>query len=166
MENELDAMSLEIKNPSNVVYVTQTTLSVDDTEQIIDILRKRFPLIKGPKKDDICYATQNRQDAVKQLALECDLVLVVGSINSSNSNRLRELAERCGVPSFLVDSAKDISKNWIIGKNKIGITAGASAPESLVKEVIESLKLIGCQSLVEIPGAQENIKFSIPKELR
>lgn len=166
VENELDAMSLEIKNPSNVVYVTQTTLSVDDTEQIIDILRKRFPLIKGPKKDDICYATQNRQDAVKQLALECDLVLVVGSINSSNSNRLRELAERCGVPSFLVDSAKDISKNWIIGKNKIGITAGASAPESLVKEVIESLKLIGCQSLVEIPGAQENIKFSIPKELR
>lgn len=166
VENELDAMSLEIKNPSNVVYVTQTTLSVDDTEQIIDILRKRFPLIKGPKKDDICYATQNRQDAVKQLALECDLILVVGSINSSNSNRLRELAERCGVPSFLVDSAKDISKNWIIGKNKIGITAGASAPESLVKEVIESLKLIGCQSLVEIPGAQENIKFSIPKELR
>ena len=166
VENELDAMSLEIKNPSNIVYVTQTTLSVDDTEQIIDILRKRFPLIKGPKKDDICYATQNRQDAVKQLALECDLVLVVGSINSSNSNRLRELAERCGVPSFLVDSAKDISKNWIIGKNKIGITAGASAPESLVKEVIESLKLIGCQSLVEIPGVQENIKFSIPKELR
>ncbi len=166
VENESDAKSLEIKNPSNVVYVTQTTLSVDDTEQIIDILRKRFPLIKGPKKDDICYATQNRQDAVKQLALECDLVLVVGSINSSNSNRLRELAERCGVPSFLVDSAKDISKDWIIGKNRIGITAGASAPESLVKEVIESLKLIGCQSLIEIPGAQENIKFSIPKELR
>ena len=166
VENELDAMSLEIKNPSNVVYVTQTTLSVDDTEQIIDILRKRFPLIKGPKKDDICYATQNRQDAVKQLALECDLILVVGSINSSNSNRLRELAERCGVPSFLVDSAKDISKNWIIGKNKIGVTAGASAPESLVEEVVENLKLIGCQSLVEIPGAQENIKFSIPKELR
>lgn len=166
VENASDATSLKIKNPSNVAYVTQTTLSVDDTAHIIDILRNRFPLIKGPKKDDICYATQNRQDAVKQLALECDLVLVVGSTNSSNSNRLKELAERCGVQSFLVDNAADISEDWIVGKKRIGITAGASAPESLVQEVIESIKLKGCQSVVEIFGAEENIKFSIPKELR
>ena len=166
VENESDARSLKIQNPDNVAYVTQTTLSVDDTKEIIDVLRKRFPLIQGPKKDDICYATQNRQDAVKQLALECDLVLVVGSINSSNSNRLKELAQRCGVESYLIDSAKNISEKWIIGKTRIGITAGASAPESLVKDVIETLKLIGCNAPIEISGAEENIKFSIPKELR
>lgn len=166
VQSESDALSLQVSNPDKIIYVTQTTLSVDDTEQIIDILRGRFPAIQGPRTDDICYATQNRQDAVKQLALECQLILVVGSLTSSNSNRLKELAEHCGVEAYLVDNAKDICKDWILGKEIVGVTAGASAPEELVIEVIDALRLIGGNSPVEVSGVKENIKFSIPKELR
>ena len=166
VENESDVAKLEVQYPESLAYVTQTTLSIDDTSRVIDALRKRFPAIQGPKKDDICYATQNRQDAVKQLALECELVLVVGSPNSSNSNRLRELAERCGADAYLIDSASDISSNWLNDKNSIGVTAGASAPEVLVKDVVESLKKMGAESPKEIVGQEENIRFSMPKELR
>lgn len=166
VQSEFDALSLQVSNPDKIIYVTQTTLSVDDTEQIIDILRGRFPAIQGPRTDDICYATQNRQDAVKQLALECQLILVVGSLTSSNSNRLKELAEHCGVEAYLVDNAKDICKDWMLGKEIVGVTAGASAPEELVIEVVDALRLIGGNSPVEVSGVKENIKFSIPKELR
>ena len=166
VENELDAMSLKIKNPSNVVYVTQTTLSVDDTEQIIDILRKRFPLIKGPKKDDICYATQNRQDAVKQLALETELILVVGSENSSNSNRLKELAEKSGSKSYLVDNPDQISIEMLKNISSLGITAGASAPEELVQSIVKKCSGFGYQNEEELDGLEENIYFKLPAELR
>lgn len=166
VEDESDVEKLEVQYPENLAYVTQTTLSIDDTSRVIDALRKRFPAIQGPKKDDICYATQNRQDAVKQLALECDLVLVVGSPNSSNSNRLRELAERCGADAYLIDSAVDISTGWLNGKNAVGVTAGASAPEVLVKDVVDALKKMGADSPKEIAGQEENIRFSMPKELR
>lgn len=166
VENESDAAKLKVQHPENLAYVTQTTLSIDDTSRVINALRKRFPAIQGPKKDDICYATQNRQDAVKQLALECDLVLVVGSHNSSNSNRLRELAERCGATAFLIDNASDISSDWLNEKKSIGITAGASAPEVLVKDVVEALEKMGAKSPTEIVGQEENIRFSMPKELR
>lgn len=166
VENESDVSKLEVQYPEKLAYVTQTTLSIDDTSRVIDALRKRFPAIQGPKKDDICYATQNRQDAVKQLALECDLVLVVGSPNSSNSNRLRELAERCGATAFLIDSASDISSKWLDDKNSIGVTAGASAPEVLVKDVVSALQKMGAEAPKEIAGQEENIRFSMPKELR
>ena len=166
VENESDVAKLKVQYPENLAYVTQTTLSIDDTSRVIDALRKRFPAIQGPKKDDICYATQNRQDAVKQLALECDLVLVVGSPNSSNSNRLRELAERCGANAYLIDSAADIQEGWLNDKNSIGVTAGASAPEVLVKDVVDALKKMGADSPKEIVGEEENIRFSMPKELR
>ncbi len=166
VENESDVAKLKVQHPENLAYVTQTTLSIDDTSRVINALRKRFPAIQGPKKDDICYATQNRQDAVKQLALECDLVLVVGSQNSSNSNRLRELAERCGATAFLIDNASDISSDWLNEKKSIGVTAGASAPEVLVKDVLEALEKMGAKSPTEIVGQEENIRFSMPKELR
>lgn len=166
VENESDVAKLKVQHPENLAYVTQTTLSIDDTSRVINALRKRFPAIQGPKKDDICYATQNRQDAVKQLALECDLVLVVGSPNSSNSNRLRELAERCGATAFLIDNASDISSDWLNEKKSIGVTAGASAPEVLVKDVVEALEKMGAKSPTEIVGQEENIRFSMPKELR
>ena len=166
VENESDVEKLQVQHPEKLAYVTQTTLSIDDTSKVINALKKRFPEIQGPKKDDICYATQNRQDAVKQLALECDLVLVVGSPNSSNSNRLRELAERCGSTAFLIDSASDISADWLNNKNSIGVTAGASAPEILVKDVVEALESMGAKSPTEISGQEENIRFSMPKELR
>ena len=166
VENESDVAKLQVQHPENLAYVTQTTLSIDDTSRVINALRKRFPAIQGPKKDDICYATQNRQDAVKQLALECDLVLVVGSPNSSNSNRLRELAERCGSTAFLIDNASDISSDWLNEKKSIGVTAGASAPEVLVKDVVEVLEKMGAKSPTEIAGQEENIRFSMPKELR
>lgn len=166
VENESDVAKLQVQHPENLAYVTQTTLSIDDTSRVINELRKRFPAIQGPKKDDICYATQNRQDAVKQLALECDLVLVVGSPNSSNSNRLRELAERCGSTAFLIDNASDISSDWLNEKKSIGVTAGASAPEVLVKDVVEALEKMGARSPTEIAGQEENIRFSMPKELR
>ena len=166
VESVEDVQELEVANPERLSYVTQTTLSMDDTSRIIDALRERFPAIQGPRKKDICYATQNRQDAVKQLALECDLLLVVGSPNSSNSNRLRELAERLGCESYLIDNVNDISPNWFAGKTRIGITAGASAPEVLVRQVVEQLRQYTSQAPVELDGVEENIVFSMPRELR
>lgn len=166
VEDEAQAGALAVSNPDNLSYVTQTTLSMDDTARVIDALRERFPNIQGPRKDDICYATQNRQDAVKQLAASCDLVLVVGSPNSSNSNRLRELAQRMGVEAHLLDRAEDINPDWLMGKTRIGVTAGASAPEVLVKEVIDELQRRGGNASVEVAGRPENVFFSLPKELR
>ncbi|MEX2963802.1 4-hydroxy-3-methylbut-2-enyl diphosphate reductase [Microbulbifer sp. TYP-18] len=166
VENEADVANLRVRDESNLSFVTQTTLSMDDTARVIDALRARFPSIRGPRKDDICYATQNRQDAVKQLALESDLVLVVGSPNSSNSNRLRELAERCGAESKLVDGAADVDPAWLEGKRAIGITAGASAPEILVQGVIERLRQLGAAAPGEMSGREENVRFSLPRELR
>jgi len=166
VEDEADVEALVVKHPHVLAYVTQTTLSMDDTAKVIDALRKKFPKIQGPRKDDICYATTNRQDAVRQLALECDLVLVVGSPNSSNSNRLRELAERCGTESYLIDGPDDINPEWIKSKTSIGITAGASAPEVLVKQVIEKLQACGATIPQEMDGTPETISFSLPKALR
>lgn len=166
VEDEADVDALVVKNPDVLAYVTQTTLSMDDTAKVIDALRKKFPKIQGPRKDDICYATTNRQDAVRQLALECDLVLVVGSPNSSNSNRLRELAERCGTEAYLIDGPDDINPDWIKSKTSIGITAGASAPEVLVKQVIEKLQACGATIPQEMEGTPETISFSLPKALR
>jgi len=166
VENEADVAKLNVKNPEKLAYVTQTTLSMDDTARVIDALRAKFPKIEGPRKDDICYATQNRQDAVKQMADECDLMLVVGSPNSSNSNRLRELAERMGTPAYLIDEATQIDPAWLDGKKSIGVTAGASAPEVLVSAVIARLRELGGEVPEEIAGREENIVFSMPKELR
>ncbi len=166
VEDEAQAAALQVSDPGRLAYVTQTTLSMDDTARVIDILRRRFPHINGPRKDDICYATQNRQDAVKQLAGNCDLVLVVGSPNSSNSNRLRELAERLQTEAHLIDSAQDIDPAWLRGKQSVGVTAGASAPESLVQQVVEGLYALGAEATVEIEGRAENITFSMPRELR
>ncbi|MDO3384886.1 4-hydroxy-3-methylbut-2-enyl diphosphate reductase [Gilvimarinus sp. SDUM040013] len=166
VEDEDDVATLEVKDPSQLAYVTQTTLSMDDTAKIIEALRAKFSDIEGPRKDDICYATTNRQDAVRQLALECDLVLVVGSPNSSNSNRLRELAERCGAEAYLVDCPEQIDNAWLAGKRQVGITAGASAPEALVQRVIARLVEQGARSPQEVEGIPENIRFSLPKELR
>ena len=166
VESEKEVKDLVVRDENNLAYVTQTTLSMDDTSRIIDALQERFPAISGPRKKDICYATQNRQDAVKQLALENDLVLVVGSPNSSNSNRLRELAERMGSESYLIDHAREIKEQWFEGKQSIGITAGASAPEILVKEVIDRLRELGGHEPEEIQGVEENIVFSMPRELK
>jgi len=166
VEDEEDVAALDVRNPEALHFVTQTTLSMDDTSKVIDALRAKFPHIKGPRKNDICYATQNRQDAVKELADQCDLVLVVGSPNSSNSNRLRELAERMGTPGYLIDGAEDLKREWFEGKQRIGITAGASAPEVLVRGVIEQLREWGAEPEVELDGREENITFSMPKELR
>jgi 4-hydroxy-3-methylbut-2-enyl diphosphate reductase len=166
VEDPADVDSLEVNYPGSIAFVTQTTLSVDDTQAVIDALRKKFPAIEGPRHDDICYATQNRQDAVKELARRVDIVLVVGSVNSSNSNRLRELAEKQGVPAHLVDGADDIREEWLQGVTAVGVTAGASAPESLVQGVIERLKAFGGRLVAELPGIPENIEFALPKELR
>ncbi|TPE49965.1 4-hydroxy-3-methylbut-2-enyl diphosphate reductase [Maribrevibacterium harenarium] len=166
VETPEDVAKLEVKDPSRLAFVTQTTLSMDDTSVVIDALREHFPQIRGPKKDDICYATQNRQDAVKTLAAECELVLVVGSVNSSNSNRLRELAERMGAKAYLIDNALEIQCGWLDGVSDVGITAGASAPEVLVNDVIQRLIEEGGQSPVELEGRPENVSFSMPKELR
>ena len=166
VESVDDAKKLEVNNPENLSYVTQTTLSMDDTSKVIDALRERFPSIKGPRKKDICYATQKRQGAVKQLALECKLLLVVGSPNSSNSNRLKELAERLGCESYLIDSVEDIDPQWFDGKSKFGITAGASAPEVLVQQVVERLREICHQEPEELEGVEEDIVFSMPRDLR
>jgi 4-hydroxy-3-methylbut-2-enyl diphosphate reductase len=166
VEDEEQVGTLVVSNPEKLSYVTQTTLSMDDTARVIEALRARFPEIQGPRKDDICYATQNRQDAVKQLAAKCDLVLVVGSPNSSNSNRLRELAQRMGADSYLLDRADEIKLSWLEGKSRIGVTAGASAPEVLVKEVIEELQRLGAGASIEADGQPENVFFSLPKELR
>jgi 4-hydroxy-3-methylbut-2-enyl diphosphate reductase len=158
--------TLHVNQPENLAYTTQTTLSVDDTVGIIEALRARFPALQGPKNDDICYATQNRQDAVRELARECDLVLVVGSPNSSNSNRLSELAQRDGVESHLIDGAHEIDPAWIAGKQKIGVTAGASAPDVLIEGVIERLRDLGAASVSELQGEPESMVFALPKELR
>ncbi|MBO2930794.1 4-hydroxy-3-methylbut-2-enyl diphosphate reductase [Metapseudomonas otitidis] len=166
VENEDDVERLVVRNPEALSFVTQTTLSMDDTSRVIDALRARFPSIGGPRKDDICYATQNRQDAVKQLADESDVVLVVGSPNSSNSNRLRELAERIGTPAYLIDGAEDLQRGWFAGVQRVGITAGASAPEVLVQGVIQQLREWGAEVALELDGRPENVTFSMPKELR
>lgn len=160
-----EAYSVSVLRPDNLSFVTQTTLSMDDTAAIIDVLRRRFPTINGPRKDDICYATQNRQDAVRLLAEQCDVVLVMGSPSSSNSNRLRELAGRDGRPAYLIDGADELQKDWFAGKQRIGITAGASAPEVLVQEVIAKLRSWGAAPAREMQGRTENIVFSLPKEL-
>jgi len=157
---------LPVKNPDHLAFVTQTTLSVDDTADIIDALRARFPNIEGPRKDDICYATQNRQDAVKMLADESDVVLVVGAANSSNSNRLRELSDRLGTPAYLINDATEIESQWLEGVSQIGVTAGASAPQILVDQVIERLQELGGDGPEELAGREENITFTLPKELR
>jgi len=165
VESPAEAQLLEVKNPENLAFVTQTTLSMDDTATIIAVLRNRFPKIIGPKKDDICYATQNRQDAVKKLAGLCDLVIVVGSPSSSNSNRLREVAHNMNVPAYLVDTAEELQQEWVSGKSRIGISAGASAPEILVQDVIARLKAMGADSVRELDGIIESITFPIPKGL-
>ena len=166
VEDEADVERLQVRDPQRLAFVTQTTLSMDDTSRVIDALRARFPAIGGPRKDDICYATQNRQDAVKQLAGESDVVLVVGSPNSSNSNRLRELAERIGTPAYLIDGAEDLRQEWFAGVGRIGITAGASAPEVLVQGVIDQLRAWGADVTLELEGRPENVTFSMPRELR
>jgi 4-hydroxy-3-methylbut-2-enyl diphosphate reductase len=166
VEDLAGVAQLVLKQPENCAYTTQTTLSIDDTQVIIDALRRRFPAISGPKHDDICYATQNRQDAVRRLAQAVDLVLVVGSPNSSNSNRLRELAENLGVRAHLIDGAQDIDPAWLSATQAVGVTAGASAPESLVQEVLERLRALGGGAPQELDGVQENMVFALPKELR
>ncbi len=166
VETVADVDDLEISNPERLAYVTQTTLSMDDTAEIISLLRERFPDISGPKKNDICYATQNRQDAVKQLASQCDVVLVVGSPNSSNSNRLREVAERLNIPAYLIDNENEIRREWLAGKKSIGLSAGASAPEILVNNVLARLKQWGVTDVVQDPGSKENVVFSLPRDLK
>lgn len=166
VEDEADVAALEVQNPEKLYFVTQTTLSMDDTAVVIDALRAKFEHIQGPRKDDICYATQNRQDAVKQLANDCDLLLVVGSPNSSNSNRLRELGERMGAKAHLIDNADEIQPEWLEGVKAIGITAGASAPEVLVKQVVDKLISLGGEAPQELQGREENVVFSLPKELK
>lgn len=166
VEDEADVVELSVKDPARLAFVTQTTLSMDDTSRVIDALRAKFPEIEGPRKDDICYATQNRQDAVRGLAAESDLVLVVGSTNSSNSNRLRELSERVGTPAYLIDDAEQIDPAWLKDVAAIGITAGASAPEVLVRGVVERLQSLGADAPEERLGREETITFSMPRELR
>ncbi|MCR6665601.1 MAG: 4-hydroxy-3-methylbut-2-enyl diphosphate reductase [Methyloversatilis sp.] len=165
VETVADVQSLQVTDPDKLAYVTQTTLSVDDAQIIVDALRARFPTIVGPKRDDICYATQNRQDAVKFMAPRSDLVLVVGSPNSSNSNRLREVAEQFGVPAHLIDNANQIDPAWLAGRKRIGVTAGASAPEVLVDAVIARLRELGAVSVRTLDGTPENVNFPLPKEL-
>ena len=165
VESVEDVEKMEVKNPDFLAFVTQTTLSVDDTSEVIDALRLRFPKIVGPKKEDICYATQNRQDTVKKLTGECDLILVVGSQNSSNSTRLMEISQKKGVPAYLIDNVTEIRREWLEGKSNIGVTAGASAPEVLVEEVVEKLKHWGIDNVTEAPGIQESVVFSLPREL-
>jgi len=166
VENEADVAALQPNNPQALSYVSQTTLSMDDTAKVIAALREKFPAIHGPKTDDICYATQNRQDAVKDLAKTSELILVVGSPNSSNSNRLRELGERMGASAHLIDNADEIQAAWFEGVTKVGITAGASAPEVLVEEVVKRVQQLGGDTPVELSGREENIVFHLPKELR
>jgi len=166
VENLDDVARLAVAQPDNLAYTTQTTLSVDDARSIIAALRERFPAIQGPRNDDICYATQNRQDAVRELAKGCDLLLVVGSPNSSNSNRLRELAEREGVEAHLIDGADEIDPRWVQGRRQVGVSAGASAPEVLVRGVIDRLRALGANSVRELDGKPEDMVFALPRELR
>src|SRR5512139_536610 len=165
VETPEDVSQLEVADPGKLAYVTQTTLSVDDAARVVEALRARFPDIVGPKKDDICYATQNRQDAVKALAPQCDVVIVVGSPTSSNSNRLREVAQNLGVPAYMVDNASEIDPKWVAGRHRVGVTAGASAPEVLVKEVVARLGQYGVGSVANLDGAQEKVSFALPKGL-
>ena len=166
VQNLADVAALAVRDPLNLAFVTQTTLSVDDTAEIVAALKARFPELATPRREDICYATQNRQDAVKQLLLECDVLLVVGSRASSNSNRLRELAERMGVPGYLIDGPGDLRREWLTGKSTIGVTAGASAPEILVQQVLEQLASWGAQTPHEVSGREERVVFTLPRELR
>jgi len=166
VESVADVATLEVKDPSQLYYCSQTTLSIDDTSEVIDALKAKFALIKGPRKDDICYATQNRQDAVRTISAEVDLLLVVGAKNSSNSNRLRELSEKLGTPSYLIDTFADIQVQWLENVGKIGVTAGASAPAILIQQVIDALKNLGGQEVIEYPGREENTVFAVPIELR
>ena len=165
VESVADVARLEVSDPTQLAYVTQTTLSVDETLEIVAALKARFPLIREPKKQDICYATQNRQDAVKFMAPQCDLVIVVGSPNSSNSNRLREVAQHMGVQSYMVDSAADLKAEWIAGRKRVGVTAGASAPDVLVNDVLERLMELGATRVVPLEGIAEHVVFSLPKGL-
>ena len=165
VESIEDVEHLRVKDPDNLAFVTQTTLSVDDAHAITEALRRRFPSILGPRKDDICYATQNRQDAVKALAKRCDVVIVVGSPNSSNSNRLREVAANLGVPAYMLDDAEELRPEWIVGKNSVGVTAGASAPEILVEAVVQRLRSLGADSVVDLEGISEKVTFPLPKAL-
>lgn len=165
VETPEDVGKLIIRDENNIAYVTQTTLSVDDADSIIEALKKEFPKIVGPKKDDICYATQNRQDAVKQLAKECDVVIVVGSPNSSNSNRLKEVAQNFGIAAYMIDNADELDPNWLVGKNKVGVTAGASAPEVLVEEVTTKLQRLGATDVLQLKGATETVIFPLPRSL-
>ncbi|HGN1197401.1 TPA: 4-hydroxy-3-methylbut-2-enyl diphosphate reductase [Proteus mirabilis] len=166
VESPDDVWKLKVKDEDNLCFMTQTTLSVDDTSEVIDALNKRFPKIIGPRKDDICYATTNRQEAARELAERADVVFVVGSKNSSNSNRLAELAQRAGKPSYLIDSAEDIDEIWVSHANIVGVTAGASAPDILVQQVLARLKAFGAEEVIELSGREENIAFEVPKELR
>ena len=166
VENESDVEALNVQNAEHLAFVTQTTLSMDDTARVIDALREKFPSIQGPRKDDICYATQNRQDAVKDLAGRCEVVLVVGSPNSSNSNRLRELAERMDCRAYLIDNATEMDRSWFAGIQSVGVTAGASAPEILIQEVLQQLQDWGGDLPSELSGIEENVTFSLPKALR
>lgn len=166
VESSGDVERLQVENPRDLAFVTQTTLSIDDTAMIIAALRTRFPDIVGPRKDDICYATQNRQDAVKLLSAQCDLVLVVGSRNSSNSNRLRELAEKANIEAHLIDNAGEIDESWLVGKQRVGVTAGASVPEVLVGEVIARLRECGASSVEDLDGRPEQVVFPLPRELQ
>jgi 4-hydroxy-3-methylbut-2-enyl diphosphate reductase len=165
VEGPEDVAKLDVADPDNLAFVTQTTLSIDDTGRTIDALKARFPTIAGPKRNDICYATQNRQDAVKALAKACDVVLVVGSPNSSNSNRLREVAANQGIPAYMVDNASELRPEWVAGKDLVGVTAGASAPEILVKQVVDRLLALGGTSVRELEGASEKVTFPLPKAL-
>ena len=166
VETLADVATLSVRNPQALAYVSQTTLSVDETRDIIDALRARFPDIHGPKKDDICYATQNRQDAVKALTAQCDLVIVVGSPNSSNSNRLREVAALRGVTAYMVDNASELKPEWFAQASQVGVTAGASAPDVLVRSVIERIRELGADHVAELPGVEERVRFSLPPGLR
>ncbi|WP_306522471.1 4-hydroxy-3-methylbut-2-enyl diphosphate reductase [Rheinheimera sp.] len=166
VESVEDVEQLEVKNPADLCFSSQTTLSVDDTADVIDALRKKFPDIEGPRKDDICYATQNRQDAVRELAAKVQLLLVVGAKNSSNSNRLRELAEKMGCIAYLIDTAADIQQQWLADVKAVGVTAGASAPEVLVQQVVQQLTVWGGKQVIEHPGREENVVFAVPAELR
>jgi len=166
VESPDDVQKLAVKDENNLAFVTQTTLSMDDAGAIINALRARFPNIVGPRKDDICYATQNRQDAVKMLAKQCDVVIVVGSPNSSNSNRLREVARNMNIPAYLVDNASELDPEWLKGKKRVGISAGASAPEVLVRELVERIREIASVDIREIEGTEESVVFPIPKSLQ
>ncbi len=166
VETPEDVDRLEIKDAERLAFVTQTTLSVDDTQRVVDALRRRFPTLTTPRKEDICYATQNRQDAVKRLVERCDIILVVGSPTSSNSNRLREIAEKAGIPGYLIDGPEDMKREWFDGKQVVGVTAGASAPEVLVERVVAQLRAWGGQSPEHVQGQVENVVFSLPRELR